>query len=108
MFRTTCSVAGPKLGYYSQWVHLRAPTKKARRSRKEMKTYADGYPRLQEGFVAALEGFGFSPELGLDAKGRLVQGARPAPVYPTYGRGVGHLGVGDRRARGADLLWPRC
>ena len=57
---------------------------------------ADGSPRLQEGLVATPEGFGFGPELGLDVKGRLVQGARLAPAYPACGRGAGRLGVGDR------------
>ena len=74
-------------------------SKKIKEKRKAKKTYVDGCPRLQEGFVAALEGFGFSPELGLDVKGHLGQGARPSPGYLAGRCGAGRFDVEDRRAR---------
>ena len=104
------SAAAPKLGDYTQWMRLRAPTKGSTRiirRRKPKTSYMDGGVRLQEGLVAVLEGLRLYPELGLDITRRLVQGARPAPVYPTHGCGAGRLGVGDRRAGSADFLRPR-
>ena len=55
---------------------------------KKQEAYANSSSRVQECLVEALEGFGFSPELGMDIKGRLVQGARPAPTYPASRRGA--------------------